>query len=245
MQKFKRKEYKYFFPCELLDPLRQRFLSNMEHDEFCRQREGNRYTVRSIYLDTRHLLFYYEKIDGLKIRKKLRIRTYDLPEANCPAFLEIKRKFNNTIYKERVKTSLSETPLLLNGGIPQIQSNNPQFLDKAVMGKFVYLTKRLKLEPTVLITYEREAFQGEDDARLRVTFDLNVRSYAYPGLDEFYREDDLQRIKDSYFIIEIKFFDRMPIWVRSIVREYRLRVQSISKYCRGLDAWLPTDEGEK
>ena len=89
MQNFKRKEYKYYAPYILLEPLRQRFLQNMTNDPFCQGEREKLYTVRSIYFDTPHLLFYYEKLDGLKIRKKLRIRTYNNYCQDSKAFIEI------------------------------------------------------------------------------------------------------------------------------------------------------------
>jgi len=238
MGKFERKEYKYWVPIELLDPLRQRFLGNMVHDPHCcREKVGEPYSVRSIYIDTRRFLFYYEKIYGLKIRKKLRIRSYECADSGNGAFIEIKRKFNNTILKERVKMPLAEAPVLFNGGKPVLFDQNPKFMDKAVLDKFVYLIKRLKLEPKVLVVYEREALQGIDDPRMRVTFDMNVRSHAYPEVEDIFREDDLRYLNNTHFILEIKFSGRMPVWIRNIIREFGLRVQAISKYCHGLEEW--------
>ncbi len=243
METFERKEYKYFVPVELLDTVRRRFMANMVHDPYCLiDGRCHPYTVRSIYLDTRNYLFYAEKADGLKVRKKLRIRTYGALDQNALAFLEIKRKFGNTIYKERVKTLLPETPHLFNGSLPRLLNENPSFLDRTALNKFAYLTKRLQLTPKVLITYEREALFGIDDDDLRITFDLNVRSFPHPEITEIFMEKDLRTINDESFVLEIKFSRQMPIWVRQIIREYRFRVQSISKYCKGIDMWTSVNE---
>lgn len=238
MEIFERRELKYFVPKTQLDELRRKFLENMEYDPFCRKGVlYSPYTVRSIYLDTQNFLFYYEKIDGLEVRKKLRIRTYNTPESSDEAFLEIKRKFNNIVYKERVKTRFPETPLLFNGSLPKLKDKDPSFLSKSALKKFAFLINQLNLTPKVLITYEREALYAIDDPKVRVTFDINVRSFAFPDLDDMYREQDLMTINDDCFILEIKFNGHMPVWIRQIVRELNLRVQAISKYCRGLDAW--------
>lgn len=238
MERFERKEYKYFVRYEQLDELRQRFLMYMEHDSYCRDKEGSLYTVRSIYLDTRMLLFYYEKLDSVKIRKKLRIRTYNV--CNSPdgtAFLEIKRKHGNTVFKERVKIKLSESPSILDGAnLQQINEGWSRF-EKISFNRFVYLTKCLKLIPVSLVTYEREALMGLEDPRLRVTFDMNVRSYINPDIEDFFRERDLKEIRESHFVLEIKFNGQLPIWVRHIIRDFHLHVQAISKYCKGLDIW--------
>lgn len=242
MERFDRKEYKYYVPLESLDPLRKRFLASMEYDSYARHCEHHRYVVRSIYLDTRNLLFYHEKKGGLKIRKKLRIRTYNHPESHDGTFLEIKRKYDDTIRKERVGIRSNEIHNLLNGGIAFSFIENRSFLDRSILERYVYLVKRLALQQTVLVTYEREALQSKDDSKLRVTFDMNVRSYLNPDLSQIYRETDLRAVEDSHFILEIKFNQRMPIWVRNIVREFRLRLQAISKYCNGIDVWLPLEQ---
>jgi len=237
MELFERREFKYFVDYKHLESLRERFLANMVHDPFCRKEDDKCYTVRSIYLDTRGLLFYFEKKDGLKIRKKLRIRTYGVDCPDSTAFLEIKRKNKQTVFKERVKIWMAETPNLLNGASLQPIENHPEYKERLALNRFIYLTKRLKLEPQILVAYEREALIGLDDQKLRVTFDLNVRSYFQPEPNDIFRENDLRDLEKSRFILEIKFSGRMPFWVRNIVREFGLHPQAISKYCNGVDVW--------
>ena len=169
----------------------------MEYDPFARQMVNHNYTVRSVYIDTPRLLFYHEKLDGIKVRKKLRVRVYNDLEPNSLAFLEIKRKIEDTIFKERLKLPLAETIHLMNGVDIRLQDGYATFTEAATLEKFKYLTKRLNLKPTVLVTYEREALVGIDDPSLRVTFDLNVRSYPNPQVEEIYREDDLAFPPDS------------------------------------------------
>lgn len=239
MAKFNRKEYKYFVSYELLEPLRDRFLQYMEHDDFCRDREANQYCVRSVYLDTPRLLFYHEKIEGLKVRKKLRIRVYNTLEPDTVAFLEIKRKIDNAVFKERAKIPLGESTHLLNGAYLNFPGPFSSFSEAATLEKFKYLVKRLNLEPKVLIAYEREALIGLDDPSLRVTFDMNIRSYPSTVIEDIFREDDLSTIADQHFILEVKFNGRMPVWVRNIIRDFKLRIQAISKYCHGIDVWVP------
>ena len=236
---FKRKEYKYYVPIGRLEQLRERTLMHMEHDDFCKRRPSGHYSVRSIYFDTRRRLFYFEKLDGVKIRKKLRVRCYDAREDNPAAFLEIKRKYKNTIFKERAGVPITQTPNLTNGAHLTLSDEEPTYLQQAALDKFVYLIKRLNLEPTVLVTYEREAFRGIEEPDLRVTFDLNVRSYVTPDIDDLFREEDLRTFADPWFILEVKFYGKLPFWIRQMIRDLRLRRQSISKYCWGIDAWTP------
>lgn len=238
MDLFERKEYKFYVPSIHLDALRERMLNHIEHDPFCTDMPLNRYSVRSIYLDTARLLFYYEKVDGLKVRKKLRVRVYNHPYENTKAFLEIKRKVEDTIIKERATIFLEEVPLLSNGArIQLVEGESASHRSKLALDRFIYLTKRLNLEPQVLITYEREAFEDIDSGDLRVTFDMNVRSFINPDYSQIYQEEDLRSFTDPFFILEVKFSTMMPLWLKETIREYGLHLQSISKYCLGLDEW--------
>ena len=90
-----RKEYKYLVPNDLLPDLRRALKPFLSLDDFAMQRDKKEYTVRSIYYDTKTLEFYFEKIEGYKIRKKIRIRGYNQLLGEKVVFLEIKRKYEN------------------------------------------------------------------------------------------------------------------------------------------------------
>lgn len=239
MGKFERREYKYAVPIETLDALRERFLKQMDHDPFCRDRSNGNYCVRSIYFDSPRLLFYHEKIDGLKIRKKLRVRVYNDLEQDTIAFLEIKRKIDNIVFKERARLPLYESVNLLNGVQPKLHNKTLIFSEAATLEKFLYLRGRLNLQPKVLVTYEREALIGIDDPYIRVTFDMNIRSHPAPLIEHIFHDEDLIPLNDRFFILEVKFYGRMPVWIRNIVRDFRLHLQAFSKYCEGIDACYP------
>ena len=117
---FRRHERKYVLPVEDLDDIRRDLLPHVRLDPYCENRPDHRYTVRSVYYDTRDLRFYYERADGLKTRKKLRIRTYGGPGDKAPAFLEIKRKRRKKTHKERAVIPFAELPGVLNGAEPTL-----------------------------------------------------------------------------------------------------------------------------
>jgi len=95
-----RLEYKYLISNSILPHIRHDLLPYVNYDKHLQN--GNQdYTVRSIYFDNRKLDYYYEKIEGLKVRKKLRIRGYNFVEGKNLIFLEIKKKYDNFIYKNR------------------------------------------------------------------------------------------------------------------------------------------------
>jgi len=78
---------------------------------------------------------------------------------------------------------------------------------------------------------------GVENERWRVTLDHNLRSLHMPQLDDFFEEDGLQQFEERNFVLEMKFDQRMPRWMTTLVRRLNLRAQSYSKYVHGIDAW--------
>jgi SPX domain protein involved in polyphosphate accumulation len=192
------------------------------------------YTVRSIYFDTPELDYHYEKMDGLKVRKKLRLRTYNNFENDKIAFLEIKRRYNQIIVKERAKVSLEKAQNFLECPKSNGIFDTKDTLKKRVLEKFAYNLANENLKSTLLVVYEREAYQGIHDPTTRITFDSNLRYKVDPEISEIFNEHDLETILGDYVIIEFKFNDFMPKWMRKIMRTFCLSAQSISKYCTGI-----------
>ena len=92
------------------------------------------------------------------------------------------------------------------------------------------------MKPTVLVVYEREAYHGLLDSGVRITFDKNIRSRVYPELADMFNNHGLKHLFDSHFILEIKYFtEKMPTWAKSLVEEFRLRHEALSKYTVGYD----------
>ncbi len=58
------------------------------------------YMITSLYLDTEDFAYFYEKVEGLKIRSKVRLRRYD---DEMGGFLELKGKRKRRITKSRLR----------------------------------------------------------------------------------------------------------------------------------------------
>jgi SPX domain protein involved in polyphosphate accumulation len=108
-------EFKYIVPVSLMDELRDAIKPYVELDPYAAAMENHQYTVRSIYFDTAHFDYYYEKIDGYKIRKKIRIRGYNEKIGDSTVFMEIKRKFKEPIEKDREKLTFEVMKRLIAG----------------------------------------------------------------------------------------------------------------------------------
>ncbi|MCB0729742.1 MAG: polyphosphate polymerase domain-containing protein [Ignavibacteriae bacterium] len=233
-----RLEYKFLVNNSNLERLRKKILPFIEYDPFVKDGDVKEYTVRSIYFDSSNFDYYHEKIEGIKIRKKLRIRSYDNYSGNDLVFLEIKNKYENFIGKNRapllyhdlgnlLKTKAIETYTLTNNGYANsIQDGE----------KFLHHIFRSGLKPIILIVYEREAFFSKFDRSLRITFDKNLRFYDQPKLYNLYKDNDLEYATPNNFVLEIKFDNGYPKWMQEIVQEFNLQRRSVSKYTICIDS---------
>lgn len=236
-------EYKYRIPNELIPRLRARIMPFMQPDPHMAGYEDTGYTVRSVYFDTIHLTYYYEKVEGLEVRKKVRVRGYNEPVDDPVVFLEIKRKFNNKLFKNRAALGFSNLEnILCTGDVSQylIPSGKRKMADDA--RKFMFHLASDNLKPTTKVMYERKALFGRFDRTLRMTFDMNIRSDTCISCDSLFEEHHCIPIDPGHSVFEVKFYSIFPSWLKPIIEEFNLSRQAYSKYTRGVDAamrWSP------
>jgi len=231
-----RLEYKYLIQNTKLPGFRQDLLPYVDFDKHLPEGKDD-YTVRSIYFDNRKLEYYYEKIEGIKVRKKLRIRGYDLVDGKNLIFLEIKKKCDNYIYKNRSPLMFEDLNKLFDcGDVEKFISGKHSNEESVNDGKkFFYHYINKSLRPVILVVYDREAFSCKFDNRLRITFDKNLRYLPFPAVADLYVDDNLNRVTPGYSIIEIKFSRNKPVWLQNIITKYGLSRKSLSKYAMCLD----------
>jgi hypothetical protein len=194
------------------------------------------YPIWSRYYDTRDLRFYWEKIDGERFRRKLRIRHYGTPDAlteESQVWVEIKQRVNRVTQKRRVRLAYADALRLCDGQEPETWDAT----DRPVIEEMLVLTGQLQLRPVTVVGYVREAYLGRDEeGGLRVTIDSRVR-----GRD---RDLDLRSPSEHRFIVqphlsvvEIKVNERVPYWLTELVARNNLSITRISKYCQSVQAF--------
>ncbi|MFC1528922.1 VTC domain-containing protein [Candidatus Latescibacterota bacterium] len=230
-------EYKYLVPCELLPELRTLISPFMEKDSNMNFGGRDGYTVRSIYFDTPGYDFYHEKKDGLKIRKKLRIRGYNSYNPENFVFLEIKRKNARKLMKNRAAVPYKHlNDLLFKGNAEKYVLTDRGFKEPIENAqRFLFNFHKSSLQPVVLVIYEREAFFGKFDSSMRVTFDKNLRSSIDPDLHQLYKEENIKYTAPGNFVLEVKFYDIFPSWMNKIIFYLGLKLVAFSKYTRCID----------
>lgn len=197
-------------------------------DKFSQCQPGGYYPVSSLYLDTDDLKLCRESLDGKKNRFKLRVRAY-CDAINSPRFLEIKRRMNAVIIKDRAQTSSAEVAALFGNDLSGFAD-----LDDATRKQFQMYLRSIYAKPKVLIRYMRKAYLAGLDHSVRITLDkdLGYKQTTDPVVEM--AGLGWQRVPLPGQILEIKFTGAYPGWVAEIVRRFGLQAQSVSKYTLGV-----------
>ncbi|NUT37684.1 MAG: polyphosphate polymerase domain-containing protein [Hamadaea sp.] len=230
---FNRYEIKYLVPVTKLPELREQLRARLDDDG---NGVGGSYGVWSVYYDTRHLRFYWEKIEGLRFRRKLRIRHYgdrSTVRDDTTVYVEIKQRVNRVTQKRRIGLPYAQARVLcdLRRQVEHLPGQT------AFVNEVLGLVSGLDLRPTATTGYQREAYLGRDaDLGLRVTLDHRVR-----GRD---RDFDLAAdsenrliIPASLSVLEFKANDRVPYWLTDLAARMDLSVVRVSKYCQSVEAF--------
>ncbi len=233
---FLRFEFKYV----LGRRLRERIESDVQHfmtlDPFVAGQKNSSYAVRSLYFDDPTFSSYYQKIDGALRRAKFRLRTYtENALASSPVYLEIKGRYNALVFKHRVRAAAPGDSRSFVNCANTTEAILESVGHSAVADRFRYDLVRLRTRPVMLIDYVRRPYFAKHDADFRLTFDDQLRATM---ADRLFPAVARQRpVVPDYSVMEIKFASRIPLWFHRIICNYGLERTSISKVCKGIEAW--------
>jgi hypothetical protein len=227
---FNRFEIKYLVDADDIPALRQELVTRLEPD-----REGG-YGVWSLYYDTPQLRFYWEKIEGIRFRRKLRVRHYGDRYAitdSSRVFVEIKQRVNRVTQKRRVALPYGAARLLLDGRA--LVDHEPA--DRPFLEEVLGLINRYDLRPIAITGYHREAFVGRDaEVGLRVTLDRRVR-----GRDRDFHlgatSENRLILPARRAVVELKVNERLPYWLTDLTARRNLSVVRLSKYCQAVETF--------
>jgi len=225
-------EHKYIVARTELEGLRRSLSPYVVCDPYAFANEDHCYMIRSIYLDTPGFTAYREKLEGVMVRRKFRIRSYDVPRETSRVFLEIKQKVNQVGCKYRSQVSFGDLAKLLETRevdryvIPE--PNTAQAYENA--RRFLLGMEIGMMRPAMLVVYDREPLVGRIDPRVRITFDFNLRCAPLPSLTDLCDSANLRSVTPGLAIVEIKFDRSYGPWLRSIVDSHGLVRTSVSKY---------------
>jgi hypothetical protein len=207
----------------------------IELDPFVKNTSQKKYFVRSLYFDDPVYSAFYDKVDGLLVRSKFRLRTYNHDVNSLTAiFLEIKGRENGVVFKHRTPVSLDgiDWASLSGDEIGKAVLKNSEA--SKVLDQFHFELFKKRLTPVALIDYSRRPYYSKYDHNFRVTFDEGLKgtrtSKIFPANDFPSRN-----ILSGHTILEVKFSHQIPSWFHKIIQTHELRRVSISKICAGME----------
>jgi len=217
--KVSRNELKYAVSDYEVTLLKYRFKGALKEDPY---NKADGYVIRSLYFDTYANTDYYEKLDGIEDRKKIRLRIYSPNDKK--AKLEIKRKYNNNQIKSSVTITREDAEELIK--------MNYSVLDKyeskaAIQIKNIMKTNHLR--PVVLIEYKRFAFM-HDINNIRITIDSDIKSSEtdFNLFSENILFNPIEPIRST--LVEVKYDGYLLEWINQILSLHALDRMSFSKY---------------
>lgn len=214
---FERYEIKYFLTKTQKEALMKEMDGRMQSDKY------GRTTIRNIYYDTDSFRLIRDSLDHPVYKEKLRIRSYQRAEIGDMVFVEIKKKFEDVVYKRRV-------------AMPRIAAENwidyrkPLAFGSQITSEIDYLVDFYEgLSAKAFLSYEREAFSDNKNPEFRLTLDENILA----------RDTELNLGSDIWgqpllphgmTLMEVKIAGAMPLWMANFLSSNNIQKVSYSKY---------------
>lgn len=205
--------------------LRQRLRAVMKPDNHA---VNGQYKIRSLYFDNLDDKALREKLDGVDIREKYRIRLYN----NDHSIIHLERKFKcgGLGYKDSANLTPEQAQAIVAGDISWMAAST----DEVLLGFYTRIRNK-GLKARVIVDYIREPFVFAP-GNVRVTLDYNIRTGM--SCTDFLNPDCLTvPIKDSPCILEVKWDNYLPDVIRDVIQLESRRNTAFSKYaaCRMYD----------
>ena len=214
---FKRYELKYLLNKKEKKEILLAMKPHMKLDDY------GRTVIRNIYFDTENFRLIRRSLEKPVYKEKLRIRSYKPVQITDPVFVEIKKKYKSVVYKRRLL--LPEKTVM-----ESFRTGEPLPVCSQIGDEIQYFREYYKnLQPSVFLSYEREAFYSLDGSDFRVTFDENI----------LYRRNDISLGSEIYghpllgkqqTLMEIKTSGGIPLWMSETLTKHHLYKTSFSKY---------------
>ena len=220
MDKQYRHEWKHEISFADLLTIRQRMKAVAEPDPHA---EDGRYYIRSLYFDNLNDKALREKIDGVNLREKFRIRYYN----GDPSVIHLEKK------SKRAGLGTKYSANLTREEAQRIVDNDTDWMlksDRPLVQELCCKMKYQGLRPRTIVDYTREPFIFRP-GNVRVTFDYDIRT----GLKSTdFPNPDCPTIPtgDAPILLEVKWDAFLPSIIRDAVQTPGRRVEAFSKYAQ-------------
>ena len=187
--------------------------------------ENGMYIIRSLYFDTPSDKALREKIDGLDIREKFRLRLYNHDKSYIRLEKKSKRKSLNNKLSEEL--SLEEAEAIIQCNFTKIKT-----IEKPLVKELYVKMQNELLRPRTIVQYKREAYIYKS-GNIRITFDTELKTGIFSNkLFDF--DIPLVTPGEPAAILEVKYDEFIPDHILKLIQLNNRHASAFSKYaaCR-------------
>lgn len=213
---FKRYEMKYLMSYRQRDSLLDALSPYISADRYAHS------SIRNLYYDTPTYLLIRQSLEKPIYKEKLRLRSYGSANAQDDVFVELKKKYNDVVYKRRITMPMESAVRAL----ARVDCFPNQQIGQEIQRAVDFYEA---LSPKVFLSYERDAYHAIDGSDVRITFDEQI----------LYRTDNLTLSTEPFgysilpkgtVLMELKLPGYMPLWLASCLAQQRIYKTTFSKY---------------
>lgn len=183
------------------------------------------YMVNSLYFDNYQNKVLREKLDGVCIREKFRLRYYNQDLSLIR--LEKKSKHISLCNKQSAIVTYPQCQRILQGDIDwMLESKEPLIIE------LYHKMKSQLLKPKTIISYVRQAF-FYPAGNVRITLDRELKTGGY--CTDFLSPNALKLSiqHPQTMILEVKYDEFLPELIQDIIQLQNRRHTAFSKYAAG------------
>lgn len=180
------------------------------------------YIIRSLYFDTIYDDDFFEKLEGVETRRKIRLRIYD-PKHDF-AMLEMKQKQGANQKKRSLRMTKADAEALIAGKYEVLLKYKEDFA-RECYGLMHYKCYR----PKTIVQYNRKAYIAKEN-KIRLTFDNNIVA-TETNFDLFSENLVMYPVLDKFnVVLEVKFNGFLLNYIRQFINSINKSELSVSKY---------------
>ena len=181
------------------------------------------YVIRSLYFDTPDDQDFQDKVDGLELRRKLRLRTYS-PQSDF-AMLEMKQKQGPYQRKRSLRLAREDAQRLCRGDYRPLQKMADPFAAECygLMHCRCY-------RPRAVVEYRRQAYIAREN-HIRITLDSRITA-TESRFDVFSGRLPMYAVMDPFhMVLEVKYNGFLLSYIKDLLDLVGRPELSVSKYC--------------
>ena len=188
--------------------------------------------IRNLYYDTDNYRLIRHSIEKPAYKEKLRIRSYGAPRPDETVYVELKKKYQDVVYKRRLPLTEELAKDWLSGQTPG--PDDSQIAREITYTRDFYET----LHPVLFLSYEREAYYAKDGSDFRVTIDDHLQcrqdeltlSSTCCSPHPSQETPSISLLDENLVLMELKCSGGIPLWMTEILSKERIYKTSFSKY---------------